>query len=241
MLPRTSADNHPRMDRVSRPLIGLLVATVAFFALWVTMLKPSSSETGGTGSAATGPSLGQLNSAITAAHGAVATSNAASVRHGGVVPPGSPGVPAARHVISAPGRIPATTTASAVHTAHHASPGRHAVHVRPPQTAAARLRLVARALEDHQVLAMLFYNPAGSDDRLVRQELAEVPTHHGAVVKLSIPLSEVASYSIITQQVPVTGSPTLVIVDRGRGATEIVGFADTFEIAQRIDDALAVR
>ena len=37
------------MGNVSRPLIALLVATVAFFALWIVALKPSS----GTGTAGT--------------------------------------------------------------------------------------------------------------------------------------------------------------------------------------------
>jgi hypothetical protein len=97
---------------------------------------------------------------------------------------------------------------------------------------------VARALAVGKVLALLFYNPAATDDRAVRQELAAVPAHAGRVLKLALPLSQLASYSTVTQQVPVTVSPTLVLVDHQRQASTIVGFADRFEIAQRVADAL---
>jgi hypothetical protein len=46
---------------------------------------------------------------------------------------------------------------------------------------------------------------------------------------------------VISNQVNITQSPTLVLVDPAAQATTIVGFADTFEIAQRVDDALAVK
>ena len=86
MLGRPGADKNCSMDRVSRPLIGLLVATVAFFALWVTMLKPSASTSGANaGNIAKNPSLGQLSGAIAAAHAAVASTNGASVRSGGAI------------------------------------------------------------------------------------------------------------------------------------------------------------
>ena len=59
--------------------------------------------------------------------------------------------------------------------------------------------------------------------------------------KLSIPLRELARYPVITYQVPVTGSPTLVIIDPSWHARTIVGFAAQFEIEQRIVDALSVK
>ena len=62
-----------------------------------------------------------------------------------------------------------------------------------------------------------------------------------AVVKLAVPLSELARYPVVTTQVPVSESPTLVLIDRAQQATTIVGFADRFEIAQRVDDALAAK
>ena len=61
------------MDNVSRPLIALLVGSVAFLALWLVALKPSSSSTTGNSGG-----LGQYQSAINKAHQAAATSNNAA-------------------------------------------------------------------------------------------------------------------------------------------------------------------
>jgi hypothetical protein len=195
------------MDHVSRPLLAVLVATVAFFALWIVALKPGSSSTTGKSGGS-----GVYQSAIDQAHRAVATSNAASAAEGGKV---------------------ATTAAPSAVARPQAAPGARTVHVVPGGRAA-----VERALQTGKVLALLFYNPAATDDRAVKQELAAVPAHAGRVVKFVLPLSQLASYSVVTGQVPVQASPTLVLVGRNRQASTIVGFADRFEIAQRVADAL---
>ncbi len=102
-----------------------------------------------------------------------------------------------------------------------------------------RVNAVTRALNAHKTLALLFYNPAGADDRAVRNELAAVPVHHGRVVKLAVPLTELSRYQVVTNSVMVSASPTLVLIDGARHASTLVGFADRFEIAQRVADALA--
>ena len=245
------------MYRVSRPLLGLLVSTLAFFALWVTMLKPTSPTSGGhAGNIAKNPSLGELGGAITAAHAAVAASNRDSLRSGGTVVATSPTHPAVapprgtRAPAPAPAkRVPATRPVvgvhapvhRAVHARTHAARRTHVVRVAAHLTPAGRLAIVTRSLAAHRVLALLFFNPRAADDRAVNRELAAVPVHHGAVVKLSIPLAEVASYATLTAQAPISSSPTLLMVNRARGAVELVGFADRFEIAQRVADALAVK
>ena len=96
-------------------------------------------------------------------------------------------------------------------------------------------------MREHKALVLLFYNPAAADDQAVKQELAAVATHRGKVVKLTIPLSELASYTAVTDQVPVNFSPTLVVIAPSGQAAEIVGFSDKFEIAQRVADALAAK
>ncbi len=198
------------MGHVSRPLVGILVATVAFFALWVVALKPSSSSssTGGT------PTTSIYQSAINKAHQAVVTSDAASARAGGAVSTTPARAAQTPPAPSAPAKISAT---------------------------GARLSVVAAALRAHKVIALLFYNPAATDDRAVKQELNTVPTRGHRVVTLAAPVSELARYSIVSNQVPVNVSPTLVLIDRAGLASTIVGFADRFEIAQRVSDALATR
>jgi hypothetical protein len=62
------------MARLPKPLIGLLLATIVFFAIWMVALKPKSSSGGSQGG------LGQYQSAINHAHQAVKTST--RVGHG---------------------------------------------------------------------------------------------------------------------------------------------------------------
>jgi hypothetical protein len=219
------------MDHVSRPLIALLVGTVAFFALWIFALKPTSSNN------ASPASGGSLQSAVTKAHQAVALSNAVSAAHGGNVgiasqPTPRPTSAPAKRVTGAAPHARAITT--------HTPPQPHVVTGRVPSTAN-RLDAVARALAGSKVLALLFYNPSAADDRAVRQELAAVPLHSGRVVELAVPINELSRYPVVTAQVPVDLSPTLVVIGRNRLATTIVGFADRFEISQRVTDALSAR
>jgi hypothetical protein len=195
---------------------------VAFFAIWMVALKPSSSPSG-SGSSGGGSSY---QSAIAKAHQAVATSNGASVAHGGVIagaPTASTPAVVSHPAVKTPARVPPVMP-------RHVSP-----------TPVQRLSMVTRALRANKVLALLFYNQAAADDRAVKQELAGLPTHRSGVVKLAVPLTELAQYRVVTNQVPVSSSPTLVLIDRTQHATTIVGFADRFEIAQRVDDALATK
>jgi hypothetical protein len=103
------------------------------------------------------------------------------------------------------------------------------------------LNVVVAALREHKVLAILFYNPAGPDDRAVKHELNSVPSYRGRVVKLAVPVSELSRYTAITTQVEISTTPTLVIVDRNLQATMISGFASQFEIATRVATAVETK
>jgi hypothetical protein len=211
------------MTQVSKPLLGLLLATVLFFGLWIVALKPSSST-----SAAQSGGLGQYQGAINAAHNAVNVANGAGAKSAGVSTAPVDHAPAA--AASSATKTPTTS----------AAPAPKPVHV---STAAAKVRLgiVQAALRAHKVLLLLFYNPAGSDDVAVKQAMGSVSGDRGRIVKLAVPITELSRYTVITTNVPVTSSPTLVVVDRHQHATTIVGFADPFEISQRVDSALAVK
>jgi hypothetical protein len=216
---------------VSRPLVGLLVGTVLFFALWLVALKPGSPTSPG-GS----QGLGQYQSAIDKAHAAVNLANATSAAQGGAGASPQPGT-TAKPGTSSPGKTPTAVKPAAV-VVKPATP----TPVRPaPVTSTSRLQMVQQALRSGKVLALLFYNGAAADDRAVKSELAAVPKHGRSVVTLAIPISELARYTVVTNQVEIGISPTLVIIDRRHQAVTITGFADRFEIAQRIADALAVK
>jgi hypothetical protein len=209
------------MDHVSRPLLGLLAAAVAVFALYYVALKPTNNSGG---SAASGPSAPALKSAVDKARGAVATSNAASVAHGGTVPGSTTPAPTATTPQSAASAA-STTAASSTHLKLQTTPRQ-------------RLDAVQSALKAKKTLALLFYNPLAADDRAVKGELASVPAHGGKVFAQAIPVDELSRYPVVTQQVPITVTPTLVLIDSHQQASTIVGFADRFEISQRVSDTL---
>lgn len=225
----------------SRSLIALLVGTAVFFALWIVALKPSSSSKSGSGSS---QGLGAYQSDINAARKAVSTSNANDAASGNENATSSSGGASSSQTRVSTTKSATTKTATSKVT-HTTSSKPVAKTTAATTTAAAKSTLagevstVQTAVSDHKVLALLFYNPAGADDQAVKQELAAVSTHKGQVVKLSIPLNEAASFTNVTQQVPVNLSPTLVLVSRTGNADELVGYTDPFTINQLVENALA--
>ena len=230
------------MASLPRPLIALLVATLAGFGLWYVELKPSSSDPAG-GS----QGVGAYQSAINKAHQAVTTSNAANARIGAptaTVPAPSSPTPAkttaktrrrrSRRRRPRPAKCAARPRPSRPRPAPRSRPTSPAKPAAKVLSATQQVSLITSALAAHKVVAVLFYNPAAADDAPMAHELAAVPTHGGQVVKLAVPVSELTSFAIITQQIPVVTAPTLVLIDGSRQATTITGFADTLEISQRV-------
>jgi hypothetical protein len=188
------------MANIPRPMIGLLVATVAFFAVWTVALKPSSSSGPASSSSSPAPAASQPKAAAPAhADASHASASAAKAQ------------PAAK---------PAVT------------------HTVSPQQ---RQTVIEHGLNHHKVLAILFFNPAAADDRAVKHELDEISARGGKVVKLAVPLSELTRYPVITNQVQVTESPTLVLIDGQRKADLLTGYLDQLELSQRVSDAVAVK
>lgn len=105
----------------------------------------------------------------------------------------------------------------------------------------AQVRLVRTALRQRKAIAIAFVTPTVADARAVAEEMRHVSTFAGKAVTIEAPLSELSRYGFITREVEVTVAPTVVIVAPNRNATTIVGFADRFEIEQRLADALGQR
>jgi hypothetical protein len=211
------------MSNVSKPILGLLLSAVVLFAMVMVVFKPHSSTSSSQGA-------GAYQSAINQAHQAVKTSNAANARLGAPVsttPASSPAHRAAAHASSA---------------SRAAKPVKHVAASKPAPagTAQAQVAEVERAITQHKVVGLLFYNPSAADDAAVKTELAKAATKPG-VVKVAVPVSKVSSFPMITNTVPVTSTPTLVVIDRAGNASTIGGFADRFEIAQRLNDALSAK
>jgi len=231
-------------SRPSTGLIGLLAAVGIFAILWVTVIHSgSSSSSGNTG-------LGAYQGAINAAHAAVTTANESGVKN---APTSIASVTTAnaRPATASSVKTSATTKAAAkpktavkvkaVATAK-AKPAKAVTAAKHrAQTPAQRESIVLNARKSHKVLAVLFYNPNGPVDGEVMHELATVPLHSSRLVSIAVPINELARYSAITSQVPVTIAPTLVIVNAQDQASTITGFTDSYEIQQRLVDALAVQ
>jgi hypothetical protein len=207
------------MTQVSKPLLGLLAASVIGLALMMVAFKGPSSSAGGS------RGVGTYQTAINQAHSAVATSNAANAAAGGNA--SSTAAPSHRSSSARP-----ASTAAAPHAAKPAG----SAPAKPSAAALAQdeVNVLQAALAAHRVIGLLFYNPAASDDAAVAKELAAAATAPG-VVKLMVPVANISRFTMITNDVPVTSSPTLLLIDRTGDATPLTGFADRFEIAARLN------
>lgn len=249
------------VSSVPRPLIALLGVTVLVFALYTVALKPATSNGGG------GSNPGAYQSAIAKARAVQGLVNGAGAKDGGT-PTLTPSPSSQTTTSTGPTHKPAASqplptstspagastqprassphasqpkSGAAASVASLAGPGTVMGTIAPHRaalTAAERFHTAQVALDRHKVLALLFYNPASADDRAVEAEMSSIPTRGGAVVKLAVPVQELAAYSNLLNQVPVNYSPTLMLIDRHRQAVEIAGYASSFEIDQRVAEAL---
>jgi hypothetical protein len=228
------------MDQISRPVQVLLAVTLLLAALWFVALRPKSSAGGEAASApapavqttpapssGAAPGVEGLKRAIDKAHGAVATANGDAARAEHSTADASAPAPA-----SAPAAVP--ERAAKPHAPRGAAPAHH--HAASPQ-----VRGVKNALRHHKAVAIAFVDPHTADARAVAQEIRHVSHFGGRAVTLAIPLAKLSDYDFITSKVEITVAPTVVIVDRRRGAITIVGFADRGEIEQRLADALVAK
>ena len=208
------------MTSVSKPLLGVLLAAVVLFAGVMVFFKGHSSSASNSG---------VYQSAIDQAHHAVKTSNAANARLG---------APTATTSAAAPSRSAGASHPS--RTTHAVKTAGHVAATKPTSGAKSAVGQVETALAQHKVVGLLFYNPAASDDLGVKTELAAAGTRQN-VVKVAVPVTDVAQFTMLTSTVPVSSSPTLVLIDRGGDASTITGFADRFEIAQRLNALAAAK
>lgn len=211
------------MSQVSRPIQIALAAVLAFAVVWFVALKPRSG--GGSGSAPPTPAVAKavpgpnapgeagLHRAIDKAHGAAGASASAA--------PAAPARGAAAVPAPVRPRADARPLAGLL-------PG--------PRRVPDRVRW---ALARHEVVALLFYNRHGSDDRAVRAAFTHLRHHRRGVLIATAPISQLSRFGVVTHVVSVFASPTVVVFDRTGQPTTLVGFADRTEIEQRIDDALS--
>jgi hypothetical protein len=215
------------MDQIALPFRIALVAVLLAGALWLTVLRPKDAATDAPPPAA--PGVTGLTNATEKARGAVGTANAASA------------ATAQAPELNAEGsREPAAAAPAAT--------------ARKAQAAAARAqkqqalrgvergdpsRPLVRALARGRVVVLLVAGHRAADDRAAREAVAGVDRRGGRVVVRVVPPKQVGRYEAITRDVPVTQSPTLLVVGADRTVRSITGFTTAVEADQAAGDAVA--
>jgi hypothetical protein len=190
-----------------------LVAVLVVGALWFTVLRPKPVEE----PPPTAPGATGLGNAVEGAQSAVQTANAAAQRSA-----------------DAAGAAASTPTAG-VSTAR-ATP-RTAAQSRAARAGDASARILNQ-LDRGRVVALLFYNRRGSDDRSVRSALRALPRRDGRVVVRTAPISRLGRYEAITRGVKGLAAPTVLVIGPGPSARAITGFTTTAEIDQAVSEML---
>jgi len=128
-------------------------------------------------------------------------------------------VPARHHAAAAPATKPHTTRTS------------------PTTGVPSGQRAVEGTLTHGKVALLLFWNPNGADDAAVHGQVRTVRHSHLPVVVYEGHANDVASFGAITRQVPVYGTPTILIIGVKGRTTSLTGLQDAFAIEQAIDEA----
>jgi hypothetical protein len=217
------------MTQISPPVRILLIGAVAFMAAWMMFLRPKAEEVPPAAAPAPAPATQPGDGAVSGpgkavqeAANAKAQADARSQKAAeageqaagsDTTRPAGEAAPAgkAKEAEGASDRVPATT----------GLPAR-----------------VRAALGHGKVVALLFWNPRSVDDRAVRRALGRIDRHDGKVVAHATHVKRVATYQAITRGAQVDQSPTVVVIDRDRKVTTLVGYVDRRSIDQAVQDAL---
>jgi hypothetical protein len=209
--------------QLSPPFRIALVALLAFVAVWFTVLRPETA----TEPTPAAPGVTGLANGVNAAEGAASAANESAA----AAESAANGTAASRETTG-----PATSTAKA-RAARARERGAAVEGIAPGD----RSKPLVRALADDRVVAVLFWNRKGSDDRAVRRALSAADRHDGKVVTKVVPVANVGRYQAITRGAQVLESPTLLVIGPDRVARPIVGYTTRAELDQAIGDALAAR
>jgi hypothetical protein len=87
-----------------------------------------------------------------------------------------------------------------------------------------------------KIALLLFWNPAGSTDVAVRGQVQAVGRNHLPVVVYEGGAGTVASFGAITRQIPVYGTPTILIVGAKGHASTLTGLQDTYTIEHALHE-----
>jgi hypothetical protein len=94
----------------------------------------------------------------------------------------------------------------------------------------------ARAVADGKKVVILFQNPDGLDDREMRKVIRQLEARTEALVLIDH-VDAVDRYGSLVEDLGVSQTPAVVLIDRGGEARLIEGYVDTDTLAQAVADA----
>jgi hypothetical protein len=242
------------MTQISRPFQIALAALVLFAAVWFIALHGHGSS--GSSSEASAPAASSPSSAASTSTPAASASSAAKASSGGAASAGarkaqhaaSSGsgelkrtIDKARGAVAHSHRAAHATNSAKTHSNSHAASKPTASK---PKANAAPKAAVASAntqqaveaqLKQGKVVAVLFWNPKGTVDRVVRRELqaANRSAHGGIAVHVAL-AGEIGAFGSFTKAVQVYATPTMLLIDGAGKTSSLTGLTDTFGIEQAV-------
>lgn len=219
------------MDQISPPMRIALAVAVLFGAVYMLVLKPGGETAPETAASTTAPASQSasdsntantgLGKAVEAANGAAAKTEAAQEARGVGTESGS-------------ASAPSTTNSSSSSPAESAP----AQSSKPEDDSLAELPKWLQTSMDKKVVAILFTNGTSADDRRTQEALKHAYKADGKVVTRAVSIKQISKYRPVAQGVDVQQSPTLMVIDRARGAQALVGYSSEDTINQAIIDGL---
>jgi hypothetical protein len=120
---------------------------------------------------------------------------------------------------------------SSTHTGASSSSAASALAKPSGQTA------VEADLAKGNVVVLLFWNPAGTDDVVAHKAVQTVSHTQKHVSVLQAPASQIASFGSITRGVQISQTPTIMVINKSGQTLVLTGPEDAFSIAQAIAEA----
>jgi hypothetical protein len=205
----------------------------------------SGSSAGAASTSASGSSLGSLGHAIAKAHHAAAVSQqnaneltTKSAQQSGEAASTQTSPTAAHARASTP-----THKASATHVAAKPVTKTQTSAARPAQKSAGSSTLIPSGqrkveadLAKGNVVVLLFWNPAGTDDAVTYRAVQQVRSARKVSVQDAL-ASQVANYGSVTRGVQLYATPTILVVNKQGHAIVLTGVQDAYSIEQAIAEA----
>jgi hypothetical protein len=246
------------MTQISRPFQIALAVLVLFVAVWFLALRGHSSSGSSTESLAPAVSSASSSSPSSSAVSANASTSSSSTPGSGSKAAqhkahhaSAPAAGGLKHaIVNAQGAVkhsehkasatqaakasPKPATAAKSTSAKAAKP--HAAAPAKASVAPANLQKTVEAeLKRGSVVALLFWNPKGSVDGVVRHELQAVShSSHGNVAVHFARANEIGAFGSFTRAVQVYSTPTILLINTKGKTSSLTGLTDAFGIEQAV-------